>query len=244
MISGELLQRDVGARVAELRREKGLTQEALAQRVGTNLKHLQRIEAGLANLTLRSLATLASALGVQVLAFFRTPLGPPRRRGRPRRKLPPGLRHARVSPANLLTTAVPLLTLTARTGLPDELSDTGLVDWIELPGRPRTPGLFVVRVVGESMGPTLPDGSLCVFRTGTRRDPEGALVLVELDVQAGRGRYLCKRLRTLRADDGVALGYELVSSNPEVPKLELRLRDGCAARVVAEFVEVLQLTAP
>jgi transcriptional regulator with XRE-family HTH domain len=243
VIPGELLQRDVGARVAELRREKGLTQEELAQRVGTNLKHLQRIEAGRANLTLRSLATLASALGVEVLAFFRTPLGPPRRRGRPRRTLPPGLLHARVSTANLLTTAVPVLTLTARTGLPDELADTGLIDWIELPGRPRTPGLFVVRVVGESMGPLLPDGSLSLFRAGTRRDPEGALVLVELDVEAGRGRYLFKRLRTLRAADGAPLGHELVSSNPEVPTLELLLRDDGGARVVAEFIEMLPLSS-
>lgn len=82
------LVRDVGHRIAQLRREAGLTQEQVAERLGIPPRAYQLIEYGGRNLTLRSLATLAAALGVEPAAFFVAPAPHERRRGRPRRSAP------------------------------------------------------------------------------------------------------------------------------------------------------------
>jgi transcriptional regulator with XRE-family HTH domain len=73
---------EVTARLAELRREGGITQEALAESLGTAIPNLKRMLRG-QNLTLRTLARLAMALGFEVQVTFRpAPEGP--------QKPPPG----------------------------------------------------------------------------------------------------------------------------------------------------------
>jgi transcriptional regulator with XRE-family HTH domain len=54
----------VARRVAELRRAKGLTQDQLAEALGTATRNVQRIEAG-QNLTLFTIARIAAVLGVE-----------------------------------------------------------------------------------------------------------------------------------------------------------------------------------
>ena len=78
------LVRDVGRRVAEIRREKGLTQQALATKLKATMQWVQQIEYG-ANLTLFSLARLANALDLPLDAFLVAPSQAPEtsRRGRP-----------------------------------------------------------------------------------------------------------------------------------------------------------------
>src|SRR5271155_2046126 len=59
--------------------------------------------------------------------------------------------------------------------------------WEETPADLRlTPELFVARIVGRSMEPRIPDGSLCVFRQGVTGSRQGRLVLVE---QLGGGAH-------------------------------------------------------
>jgi len=75
---------DVGRRIAELRRERGWTQQEAAEHLAMPLKNFQRIEAGM-NLTIRTLVRVARGFDVPT----RTLLDPPtkrerRRRGRPR----------------------------------------------------------------------------------------------------------------------------------------------------------------
>ncbi len=58
-----------------IRRERarqGLSQEELAARVGIAARHLQKIEAAEVNLTLRTLAKLADAVGVSAADLIRT----------------------------------------------------------------------------------------------------------------------------------------------------------------------------
>jgi len=83
------LVQDVGRRVAELRRERGLTQEALATRLRATMQWVQQIEYG-ANLTLYSLARVANALDVALDAFLVPPRshGVDRRPGRPPKPVP------------------------------------------------------------------------------------------------------------------------------------------------------------
>lgn len=54
----------VTRRIAEVRSTQGMTQAELAELIGTNLRNLQRIEAG-QNLTLHTLARIAEALGME-----------------------------------------------------------------------------------------------------------------------------------------------------------------------------------
>jgi transcriptional regulator with XRE-family HTH domain len=77
---------DVGRRVAELRAQKGLTQQALAEELGLSWKYLQQVELGLENLTLKSLVRLSNALGVTPPELFSAPVSRKRRPGRPRKR--------------------------------------------------------------------------------------------------------------------------------------------------------------
>ena len=75
--------KDVGRRLAELRRDLGLTQEQLAERLRMEANNLQRIELGMQNLTLRTLVRLANELEVKPGALFEPPRSRVVRRGRP-----------------------------------------------------------------------------------------------------------------------------------------------------------------
>jgi transcriptional regulator with XRE-family HTH domain len=79
--------REVGARIRELRAERGLTQEELGLHAGIDSKHVQQIEYGHANATLATLTSIAEALEVPLRALFDAPkpesLAARRRRGRP-----------------------------------------------------------------------------------------------------------------------------------------------------------------
>lgn len=67
------LLRGIGRRVAELRRSRGWTQEDLADRMEVTARHIQAVEAGRENMSVRALAFFADALGVSVPELFRQP---------------------------------------------------------------------------------------------------------------------------------------------------------------------------
>lgn len=77
------LLRDFGRRLAELRAERGFTQERLAEKVNLATRYLQAIEAGAENPTIRTLIHLAAALRVSVQALFEPPKSRAVRVGRP-----------------------------------------------------------------------------------------------------------------------------------------------------------------
>jgi transcriptional regulator with XRE-family HTH domain len=75
---------DLGRRVREVRRERSWTQEDAAERLGVDVRELQRIEAGRVNMTLQSLVRMARSLGVPVRELFEAPASRgPRKPGRP-----------------------------------------------------------------------------------------------------------------------------------------------------------------
>lgn len=71
--STSALRRRVAANMRRLRREQGLTLAALAERADLHLRHVQRIEAAGANLTIGTLAKLATALGIDVTTLLERP---------------------------------------------------------------------------------------------------------------------------------------------------------------------------
>jgi ribosome-binding protein aMBF1 (putative translation factor) len=84
-IDPQKLAQQVGRRVAELRSEIGLTQAELAEHMEVSVRYLQSIEAGAENLTLETIAKLASVLGAKPIAFFEPPATKKPRPGRPKR---------------------------------------------------------------------------------------------------------------------------------------------------------------
>jgi len=77
------LLKDIGRRIAELRSERGLTQEQLAERLDVTPRHIQSVEGGFENPTVRTLVTFSDALGVEVVELFNPPKSRVVRQGRP-----------------------------------------------------------------------------------------------------------------------------------------------------------------
>lgn len=115
--------------------------------------------------------------------------------------------------------------------------------WEEAPSgfRP-TPAMFVARIVGRSMEPRIPDGSLCVFRAGVTGSREGRLVLVEYDGGGANDRHTVKIYHSHKRErpDGTWEHkiIRLEPLNPEFEALELNPEED-RFRIVAEFVQVL-----
>jgi hypothetical protein len=109
-------------------------------------------------------------------------------------------------------------------------------------------GMFVTRVVGKSMEPTIKDGSYCVFRGGVTGTRQGLVVLVDklesTDPETG-GNYTVKRYRSAKSATEDGWRHEsirLIPDNPnrdKFPVLEFSREDEADLRVVAEFVEML-----
>lgn len=64
------LRRRLSRNLARLRAEQGCTLTALGERAGMHWRHLQKIEAGEANVTLSTLARLALGLEVDALELL------------------------------------------------------------------------------------------------------------------------------------------------------------------------------
>jgi UDP-N-acetylglucosamine 1-carboxyvinyltransferase len=75
----------LGALLRELRRARGLTQEALAERIGVEVGNYAHVEQGVANPTLSTLGRFAEALDVPVHELLRPPRTLTVARGRPRK---------------------------------------------------------------------------------------------------------------------------------------------------------------
>jgi phage repressor protein C with HTH and peptisase S24 domain len=77
-------------------------------------------------------------------------------------------------------THVPLYTLRAAAGRLGEEMPVEAEDWIPAPeGMKLTPDLFAAHVVGRSMEPRIPDGSVNLFRFNPVGSRQGKIVLVE-----------------------------------------------------------------
>ncbi len=80
----EQVVREVCGRIREIRVERGLTQEAMAERLGMTPRAYQYVEEG-QNLTLKSLVRIANVLGARPRDLFVPPAPHGSRRGRARK---------------------------------------------------------------------------------------------------------------------------------------------------------------
>lgn len=152
--------------------------------------------------------------------------------------------------AEQFQSALPVYDLSAYAGAFSTAQTPQPIGWARVKRtRPIDRSMFVARIVGESMEPGVPDGSLAIFRTfpgGAAPAPtalDGRRVIVQLrddeDPDTG-GRYTFKRWRVtkLSADGGVE-EIELRADNPAFRAQRFRAQDG-EMRVVAEFVEAVK----
>ena len=70
LMSSNVTLKRIGERIRALRREKGLTQEVLAERAKMHPTYLSEIENGKANVSLPALASLARGLRVSLADLF------------------------------------------------------------------------------------------------------------------------------------------------------------------------------
>ena len=175
-------------------------------------------------------------------SWFRDPAAGARSRGTRLRLVTP-------SPDSRYVNCLPLVPLAAAAGAfgdPHTLPDESDWEWVEFDTvRPLRSGMFVARVVGQSMEPMIPDGSYCLFRspvTGTR---QGRTVLVQLrdaiDPDTDQ-RFTVKRYRSEKTTDEDGWRHfkiVLEPVNPDFQPIELTADDEDTVAVVAELVEVI-----
>lgn len=114
--------------------------------------------------------------------------------------------------------------------------------WIEVPNQRLKASQFVATVVGESMLPLIPDGSLCVFESKVTGSRQGRLVLVENRAAGGGQRYTVKRYRSekVKSDEG-EWRHERILLEPLNPDFEAwELTEGDDLAVIGEFQYVLE----
>ncbi len=134
-------------------------------------------------------------------------------------------------------THLPRYSLQAAAGKFLENEEITAEGWMEAPEDLRlSPEMFVAQIAGHSMEPTIPDGSLCVFRYGVVGSRTGRLILAEQLDAAGNNRYAVKRYRSDTTQGQKTITLE--SLNPEYPSWDLDPEDE-KYRILAEFVRVL-----
>jgi len=109
--------------------------------------------------------------------------------------------------------------------------------------------MFVTRVVGQSMDPTITDGAFCVFQHPVAGSRQGRILLVQkrdFSDPETAGNYTVKRYRSTKQVDEAGWRHEsveLIPDNPDrtrFPVLRFVQEDDEDLRVIAEFVEVLK----
>ncbi len=140
-------------------------------------------------------------------------------------------------------THVPLFSLRAAAGGLGEEMESQAEDWVPAPeGMSLSPDLFVAHVVGRSMEPRIPDGSLNLFRLHPAGSRQGKILLIQrfgsVDETA---RYTVKRYTSRKSYSGEDQWQHeqirLEPLNPEFSPWEVGPEDFA---VVAEWLLVIE----
>jgi SOS-response transcriptional repressor LexA len=139
-------------------------------------------------------------------------------------------------------THLPLYGLRAAATKFGEGMDSPLEEWIRADsGTKLRENMFVAHVVGRSMEPLIPDGSLCIFRAGVTGSRQGKRLLIEKFGETDfASRYTVKRYTShKRYDSDGNWEHEEIRLEPLNPEFEAFTLGPDEFRVIAEFVEVL-----
>ncbi len=116
-------------------------------------------------------------------------------------------------------THVPVYDLRAAAGGFSEMQIMEDFDWVELPEHIRvSEGMFVLRVVGESMNRRIPNGSWCLFKANPGGTRNGKVVLVQhrdIEDPDHGGSYTVKLYFSEKIMDGDALVNRRITLKPD-----------------------------
>jgi SOS-response transcriptional repressor LexA len=140
-------------------------------------------------------------------------------------------------------THVPLYSLRAAAGRLGEDMESAEEDWVRAPeGLRLGPDLFVAHVLGRSMEPRIPDGSLNLFRFHPAGSRQGKILLIQrFGVLDDTARYTVKRYTSQKVHSGEDEWrherIRLEPLNPEFEAWDVEPRDFA---VVAEWLRVIE----
>lgn len=122
----------------------------------------------------------------------------------------------------------------------DRVVDEDPEEWAPVPGMRLEEGMFVAHVVGRSMEPRIPDGSLNVFRAPVVGSRQNKIVLVERPSRFEDGapctvKKYTSRKRYTGEDEWEHAAVRLEPLNPEFEAFDLAPGD----RVIAEWIRTL-----
>ncbi len=242
------LVRQVGRRIAEIRRARDLTQERVATALDVTTKYYQRVERGDENLTLESLARIAELFDVPALALLHPAREQQARIGRPKRSertTALGASAAFRIVDEGAARAVPLYSLSVAGGAAGEGQLAEVAAWV-LPNTRRRirRGMFVARVSGSSMQPLIEDGAFCLFDPSGPTAPDGRVYLVEhrddVDLETGSA-FSVKRVCWAKPQARLGRRLQLESDNPDHPtrQIDPGPESDPHVRLIAYLVDVL-----
>jgi len=140
-------------------------------------------------------------------------------------------------------THVPLYSLRAAAGSLGEEMPSAEEDWVRAPeGMRLDPGVFVAHVLGRSMEPRIPDGSLNLFRLNPVGSRQNKILLIQrFGVTDESARYTVKKYTSRKVqtseDEWHHERIRLEPLNPEFEAWDVEPQDFA---VVAEWLRVLE----
>jgi SOS-response transcriptional repressor LexA len=139
-------------------------------------------------------------------------------------------------------THVPLYSLRAAAGSLGEEMQSAAEDWVPPPaGMKLSPDLFVGHVVGHSMEPRIPDGSLNLFRFHPVGSRQNKILLIErFGVLDETARYTVKKYTSRKVYSGEdQWQHEQIRLEPLNPEFEAWDVEPDGFAVVAEWLRVI-----
>ena len=151
-------------------------------------------------------------------------------------------RHVEKIPVERFHTHVPLYSLRAAAGGLGEEMESAAEDWVRAPeGMRIDPAVFVAHVVGKSMEPRIPDGSLNLFRLHPVGSRQNKILLIQRFGVDESARYTVKKYTSTKVatseDEWHHERIRLEPLNPEYEAWDVEPQDFA---VVAEWIRVLE----
>ncbi len=154
---------------------------------------------------------------------------------------------APAQPVSRYRTHLPLYALRAAAGGWGTDMEVEAQDWVKAPEDLRlSEDMFVAHVVGRSMEPMIPDGSLCLFRHSVTGSRQGKYLLIQhAGASESGGEFTVKRYSSRKAENAEGWRHERIRLEPLNPEFEpwdldpSDLDEGGPYRVRGEFLRVL-----